>query len=236
MQSGNPKMRRSLNKAVEKENIAETLNHLPKEKFNMSIPNLALLDKPTKKQYSRQNIPDMPPRCTSKTSSGEEVTPSVSFIRAENINMIREYSEEFIVNTLNKVPYPDEFLSEHEINGSLRAKMVDWMIEVFSSYKFHDMTFFKAVAIMDAFFSKAFRTQHTKDLHLIGVTSIFMATKLDEIYPLKLKTIYEKIAHKKLSIEAIKEKECEMLHCFEFNTEFTSLFDIVTLCLGCLEG
>jgi hypothetical protein len=39
---------------------------------------------------------------------------------------------------------------------------------------------------------------------LIGVAAIFISTKMEEIYPLKLKTIYDKIAHKKLSIDSIR--------------------------------
>ena len=45
-----------------------------------------------------------------------------------------------------------------------------------------------------------------QDLHLTGVTCMFLATKYEEIYPLKLSVIHEKIAHKKLSAEQIKIK------------------------------
>jgi hypothetical protein len=48
---------------------------------------------------------------------------------------------------------PNEFLMRHDINPQLRAKMVDWMIEVFSSYKCLDSTFFKGVELMDRYFS-----------------------------------------------------------------------------------
>lgn len=43
------------------------------------------------------------------------------------------------------------------------------------------------------------------DLHLIGVTSMFIASKYEDIYPLKMKMVFEKIAHKKLSIDKIKQ-------------------------------
>jgi len=41
-------------------------------------------------------------------------------------------------------------------------------------------------------------------LHIAGVTAMFVASKFTDIQPLKLKIIYEKIAHKKLSTDAIK--------------------------------
>jgi len=33
------------------------------------------------------------------------------------------------------------------------------------------------------------------DLHITGVTCMFIASKFEDIYPLKMKTIHEKIAH-----------------------------------------
>ena len=42
------------------------------------------------------------------------------------------------------------------------------------------------------------------ELHIVGITSMFISSKYEEIYPMRLKIVYEKIAHKKLSIEEIK--------------------------------
>jgi hypothetical protein len=49
---------------------------------------------------------------------------------------------------------PKQFLSEHSIPPGLRAKMVDWMVEVTSSYKCSDQTFFISTRIMDTFLWK----------------------------------------------------------------------------------
>jgi len=48
------------------------------------------------------------------------------------------------------------------------------------------------------------------------VTSLFIACKYEEIYPMKLKVVYEKIAHKKISIESIKNKEADILSVLNF--------------------
>lgn len=66
-------------------------------------------------------------------------------------------------------------------------------------------------------------------MHLVGVTSMFIASKYEEIYPFKLKLVYEKIGHKKIPIEEIKNKEQEILEVLGFNllsptpNEFTML-------------
>ena len=41
-------------------------------------------------------------------------------------------------------------------------------------------------------------------MHLMGVTSMYVASKYEDIQPLKIKMVYEKIAHKKLSMDSIR--------------------------------
>jgi hypothetical protein len=45
-----------------------------------------------------------------------------------------------------------DFLGRHQISIDYRAKMVDWMVEVLTTFKTSDQTFFLAVNIMDRFF------------------------------------------------------------------------------------
>jgi hypothetical protein len=44
------------------------------------------------------------------------------------------------------------FLATHDIDRGLRARMLDWMIEVTSSYKFSTKTYFTGVQLMDRYF------------------------------------------------------------------------------------
>lgn len=64
---------------------------------------------------------------------------------------------------------------------------------------------------MDEYFNRSDKGLPITDLHLVGVASIFMACKYEEIYPVKLSVVYEKIAHKKISVEQILKKEGEIL-------------------------
>lgn len=75
--------------------------------------------------------------------------------------------------------------------------MVDWVIEVLSSYKMNEDSFFRSVKIMDSFLKKFITRQQIKDLHLIGVAAMFSACKYQEIYPIKLETMFDRIARKK---------------------------------------
>ena len=103
------------------------------------------------------------------------------------------------------------FLERQEVNAKLRAKMVDWMVEVLHSYKCREQSFFVAVHILDSYLSLLAEPLPVSQLHLAGVVAMWIATKYEEIYPLRLKTLHEKIAHSKLSLQAIKEKETHIL-------------------------
>lgn len=60
---------------------------------------------------------------------------------------------------------------------------------------------------------------------------MFMASKYEEIYPLRLNVVYEKIAHKKLSIEAIKKKEKEILDVLEYKLTGVTPYDFMMIAL-----
>jgi hypothetical protein len=45
---------------------------------------------------------------------------------------------------------------------------------------------------------------------------MFLASKYEDIYPLKMKMVHEKIAHKKLSIEKIKTLEMDVLKIINY--------------------
>jgi hypothetical protein len=105
--------------------------------------------------------------------------------------------------------------------------MVDWMIEVLTNFKCDDQTFFLAVSLLDRFFKLKQDTREISDLHLIGVTSMFIASKYEDIYPLKMKMVYEKIAHKKLSIEKIKSLEMDILKTIKYRIPAPTSLDFL---------
>ena len=55
------------------------------------------------------------------------------------------------------------------------------------------------------------------DLHLIGITSMYIASKYEDIYHIPIKEFFLKVGFKKFSYEKIKEKEAEILDVLNFN-------------------
>ena len=121
----------------------------------------------------------------------------------------KDYSKAILNHFFEEEEILDEPLLKHKVSERMRCRMVDWMIEVLTNYKCDDYAFFYAVGIMDKYFkqNENVKSIQPAELHLIGITSMFMASKYQDIYPLRLKVVHEKIAHKKLTTEEIKLKE-----------------------------
>lgn len=61
---------------------------------------------------------------------------------------------------------------------------------------------------------------------MIGVTCIFIACKFEEVHPIRLKLIEEKIAHKALTGDMIITMESEILKTLNFNLLGSSPYSI----------
>ena len=119
-----------------------------------------------------------------------------------------------------------KFLSEHKIDGILRARMLDWMVEVMSSYNFQHKTYFAGVEIMDKYFANSVEAILPNQLHIIGVQSMFVASKMEEVYPLKMKTIFDKIAHKKIPVSELVNMEKKIVETLNFCLTSSTFFDL----------
>lgn len=74
-------------------------------------------------------------------------------------------------------------LNQHDLNPNMRNVLVDWMIEVSEEYKLQPETLLLSVSYMDRFLSKN-ESAHLRrsKLQLVGVTSLLIAAKYEEIY------------------------------------------------------
>lgn len=105
------------------------------------------------------------------------------------------------------------------------------MIEVLTNFKCDDQTFFLSVSLMDRFLKQKAETREVSDLHIIGVTTMFIASKYEDIYPLKMKMVFEKIAHKKLAIEKIKGLEMDILKAINYRIPSPTSHDFLKVYL-----
>ena len=116
----------------------------------------------------------------------------------------------------------------HEISKEYRTKMMDWMVEVCTSYKCSKRTYFLAAQIFDKYLVKvrsAGKVLTNKDVHAIGVTAMYLASKYEDIFPLHSKIVSDKIAHKAISARDILKKEQDFLQIFDYQIDFVTHYD-----------
>ena len=106
--------------------------------------------------------------------------------------------------------------------------MVDWMVEVTTSFKCTIRTYFLAVAIFDQYLRKLQGTKvmENSHVHSVGVGAMYLASKYEDIYPLHSKVVSEKISHGAFSQKEILAREAEFLCLFSFEMDFVTPYDL----------
>lgn len=77
----------------------------------------------------------------------------------------------------------------HLIDSFLRAKLIDWFVNVFSLMGLQTRTFFITVNILDLYlkYSQLEKDWISKDdLYLIGICAIFIAIKYEETWKVEI--------------------------------------------------
>lgn len=90
------------------------------------------------------------------------------------------------------------------------------MIEVLSSFECVTNTFFIAVDLMDAYLTWSPNAFEPRSIHLIGITSMLLASKIEEITPFKVCIAVEKMAHGKLTAKEIVLCETDMIQTLDY--------------------
>jgi len=91
---------------------------------------------PSEFAIDQNSKPSMGPRHPSLHLSRKETTD----IQRQNVNLRMEYSEsiDFYLRELEEQYNTRDSLKRHKITPALRARMVDWMIEVLTNFKSDD--------------------------------------------------------------------------------------------------
>ena len=118
-------------------------------------------------------------------------------------------------------------LARHEITPYIRSRMVDWIIEVLTNFHCDDQTFFITMSLMDRYFKNCRDVKEISHLHITGVTCMFIASKFEDINPLRMKTVDEKISQKKIPIENIKALEMEVLKVVKYKIHAPTSLDFL---------
>ena len=102
----------------------------------------------------------------------------------EYVNEIYAYLRQLEVAQSVKLNYlarPEN--SKSAIKPRMRNFLVDWLVEVHQQFSLIQETLYLTVAILDRYLQLEAANTTTKQLQLVGVTSMLLASKYEEMYP-----------------------------------------------------
>merc|ERR1719412_1442150 len=100
-----------------------------------------------------------------------------------------------------------------DINGKMRAILIDWLVEVHMKLRMRSETLFLTVNIIDRYLSV--RPVLRKKLQLLGVVAMFIAAKYEEIDPPRVHEFAYLTDHT-YSKKEIVTMECNVLAALEY--------------------
>ena len=111
------------------------------------------------------------------------------------------------------------YLRKHRsIEPQMRAILIDWLIEISHAYRLHRETLHLSIEYLDRFMSMSQVEMRVDRLQLIGLTSLYLAAKNEEIYPPKLSEFSSHMeSYSSNNEELMKKFEIAMLKTLEWN-------------------
>ena len=99
--------------------------------------------------------------------------------------------------------------------------MVDWLAELHFKFKMWQETLYVAIRIMDGYLAVVTDISKT-DLQCLGIASLLIAGKYEEIYPPDLKTIL-RVVNQVVTKDEILRMEMNILTVLQFEVTFPSV-------------
>ena len=126
----------------------------------------------------------------------------------------------------------DYMSSQKDINAKMRSILVDWLVDVSLKFKLLPQTLFMAVNVLDRYLSKAVISR--QQLQLIGVTSLMIVAKFEEIYPPALKD-YVAVCDNAYTKKDLVEMEANVLKTLDYDLVQTCSFAFLRQSNGQLQ-
>lgn len=113
---------------------------------------------------------------------------------------------------------PHYMNDQNDVNPKMRSILIDWLIDVHIKFKLLPQTIFMTVNLIDRYISK--EKINRQQLQLVGITSLMIVCKYEEIYPPLLKD-YMAVCDNAYNKQQILEMEGAMIN--KLNFEMTTI-------------
>lgn len=171
------------------------------------LTNRTKLSKTLKRQNSKNEIEHVKEK---KKSEGDYIQEMYTYFSSrEGFTSVRPlYMEE-----------------QDHLNESMRAILVDWLIEVHCTFHLAPATLFLCINIVDRYLEH--KLVYRQDFQLVGVTALWIASKYEDIQPIPLKQVVD-VCVNAYTKKQIFEQERQILEQLQFHlsipTSLTFLF------------
>lgn len=139
----------------------------------------------------------------------------------EDVSMCYEYSEDIFEHlyarqfeTSVRVNYVTDKEYEFYLRPTMRAILVDWLIEVHCKFRLFPETLYLGINLMDRYLSE--NKVSLSRLQLIAITALLVAAKFEEVNLPKLSN-YSYITDNAYTNEEIKQAEFVLLNKLDYN-------------------
>ncbi|NP_001290241.1 G2/mitotic-specific cyclin-B1 [Larimichthys crocea] len=105
------------------------------------------------------------------------------------------------------------YLQGQEITGNMRAILVDWLVQVNLKFRLLQETMYMTVGIIDRFLQD--HPVPKKQLQLVGVTAMFLASKYEEMYPPEISD-FAYVTDRAYTTAQIRDMEMTILRVLKF--------------------
>lgn len=135
--------------------------------------------------------------------------------------MVAEFASDIYKNmrkmeTLLKVD--EDYLTKvqlpTEVKDTSRAFLIEWIIDVHRKFRLRPETLYVTVFIVDRYLS--LKQIKKSELHILGVTSLLISTKYEEIYPPQLKELLN-VSENKFNKAEVLKLEMDILITLQFD-------------------
>lgn len=157
------------------------------------------------------------------------ISSEINHYRLENDLLLEKYGSEIYkkikIQEMSQINF--NILSNHNISPKLRARLVDWIMEIHIVLDISATTYFKSVHILDTYLINTKET--IKNISLLGMVCVFIAAKF-EGEQIGISYLYENIGHEKIPKKEILAKEIEVLKGIGMeNIMSTSTLECITI-------
>jgi hypothetical protein len=165
---------------------------------------------------------------TSTTNLVLNIAPNDLYNIRENEQLMDIYGQDIYEYSRDiEKELSHDFMKRHKLESKIRTKMIDWMIEVLYSFSCSNSTIFLSFDIMDNYINKTSIMLSNNDIHLIGIVSIFIASKMEDIVPIRMSRVISSISHNKYTAQDIRIKELKILNTLNFDLVHISTFEFI---------